>query len=158
MYCKNCGPKIDEISLFCSKCGKPVQEREEVVVKKCGKGSSIASMVLGIISVFFAISIFLSSGVMNSLLNITNDFYLEVNGNDITDYYDEEQATEIFDITLKSSVFFSGLCFILPCSITGLCLGVSGRRKAKNGFNKSGIILSAVAIGIFIFNFIFVMI
>jgi hypothetical protein len=49
MYCKYCGTKLEKTSKFCSKCGKSVNVEAPVEV---GKDRALASMIIGIISLF----------------------------------------------------------------------------------------------------------
>lgn len=67
-YCSNCGNKISESSVFCMNCGISLQDnilKDDNIINQetnsiPGKGISIAGMVLGIVSAFFAlISLFL---------------------------------------------------------------------------------------------------
>lgn len=51
MYCKGCGKKLDSGAKFCAKCGMN-NETES------GKGQAIASLVIGILSLFFGVVIF----------------------------------------------------------------------------------------------------
>lgn len=57
-YCPNCGNELKENDIFCIKCGVPINlniKQNNGLVKSNGKGISIAGLVLGIISLFFAI-------------------------------------------------------------------------------------------------------
>ena len=50
-FCSNCGKEVKEKDSFCSNCGSPITG----IVKKPGKGISIAGMVLGIIACTWAL-------------------------------------------------------------------------------------------------------
>lgn len=165
MFCVNCGEKLEEGVLFCPKCGKKldnnIEEAASTVKNKKveGKGSSIASMVLGIIGLFFAVSLFLSSGILNTAFDMVGDFEFHNNHYnihyDFDDYYDDYH--ELADYTIKGSFIISSVMFVLPLSITGLCLGISSKKKIMNGFNKAGVILNAIALVVFAINFIWIM-
>ena len=172
MFCVNCGEKLEEGVLFCPKCGKKIDGDNKEVVnlgqnkvnlgqnkKVEGKGSSIASMVLGIIGLFFAVSLFFTSGVLSKTFDMVGDLefhddYYDVHY-DFDEYYDDYQ--DLADYTLKTSFIISSIMFVLPLGITGLCLGVSSKKKISNGFNKAGVILNALTLGVFVINFIWIM-
>lgn len=62
-YCSNCGNKINENADVCLKCGILINNQQSVFISKPtvpGKGLSIAGMVLGIISAFWALISFLT--------------------------------------------------------------------------------------------------
>lgn len=123
-YCSNCGNELKENADVCLKCGKLLNVKNNNSTNKKGTGLSIASMVLGIIVTFFAII---------ELLAI-------------------EQA--VYDLLLYTKLasiigyLIGYTLFSLPGSITGLCLGLSGRKKYKSGFNLSGIILNSISLTI----------
>ena len=54
MYCSNCGKKVDEKAVICVNCGCELRKRSG----QNGKG--IASMVLGIIALFYALCAFIN--------------------------------------------------------------------------------------------------
>ena len=165
MFCVNCGEKLEEGVLFCPKCGKKIDGDNKEVVnlgqnkKVEGKGSSIASMVLGIIALFFAVSLFFTSGILSTTFDMV--WELEYHDNyhnihyDLDDYYDDYQ--DLAHYTIKGSFIVSSIMFVLPLSITGLCLGVTSKKKIVNGFNKAGVILNAIALVVFVINFVWIM-
>lgn len=62
-YCSNCGNKINENADVCLKCGILINNQQSDFISKPtvpGKGLSIAGMVLGIISAFWALISFLT--------------------------------------------------------------------------------------------------
>ena len=61
MYCKSCGNKIEDGSNFCSKCGTR---------NKVSKGPAIASLVIGILSLFLGV-IFLPLPVFGLILGLS---------------------------------------------------------------------------------------
>ncbi len=61
MYCKSCGNKIEDGSNFCSKCGTR---------NKVSKGPAIASLVIGILSLFLGV-IFLPLPVIGLILGLS---------------------------------------------------------------------------------------
>ena len=165
MFCVNCGEKLEEGVLFCPKCGEKIDGDHKEVVnsgqnKKIeGKGSSIASMDLGIIALFFAVSLFFTSGVLSKTFDMVGDLefhddYYDIHY-DFDEYYDDYQ--DLADYTLKTSFIISSVMFVLPLGITGLCLGVSSKKKIINGFNKAGVILNAITLVVFAINFIWIM-
>lgn len=62
MYCKNCGKELEENVKFCPECGistmehETISKQEGINYDKPSKGKGIASMVLGIIAIYFALS------------------------------------------------------------------------------------------------------
>lgn len=115
-FCSNCGEKLDDRAVICVKCGVPISNNH----KQPGKGLSIASMVLGIIAIFYGTLLSFSS----IILVISNEFY----------YYEQI----IFSIIINF--------FPLILSITGLALGIASKSKIKNGMNTTGVILNCITI------------
>lgn len=130
-FCTNCGNQINENADFCLNCGKFVNNTPKVIqrsqtnveIKKTqGTGKSIASMVLGIVSIIF---------VLLELLALENAQY------------------EIIVYSELSSVigYLIGYTLLsLPSSIVGITLGISGRNDKQSGFNIAGIILNTIVI------------
>ena len=62
-YCSNCGKKISDSSTFCMNCGVSLQDNISKIENQInhenksipGNGMSIAGMVIGILSAFFAL-------------------------------------------------------------------------------------------------------
>lgn len=67
MYCRNCGKELDDNIKFCPECGASTgdyeikKEQENMNYDRPKKGKGIASMVLGIIAVYFGFSILASA-------------------------------------------------------------------------------------------------
>ena len=122
-FCSNCGSEITENAIICVKCGVPTDKFNYVKPKRPGRGLSIASMVLGIISIFYGSAFAIGPIIMFT----TGDFYI---GN-----YIEKL---IFAIIYHF--------WPLAISITGLSLGIASRFKIKNGMNMTGIILNSITI------------
>lgn len=155
MYCKYCGEKIQDKAAFCVRCGKPVENLGEISrTTTPGKGSSIASMVLGILGLLSAIMIFLTSGLIHTIFNYTDEYYDDVHDS----YVDFEDFEDIYNTTFKVSVPVTGAFYVLPLSVTGFCLAISSKKKIQNGFNKSGYILNFIALALFAINVIWVII
>lgn len=112
MYCSNCGKKIDEKAVICIHCGCSIEKN--IPKKNIGKG--IASMVLGIIGLFFALCAFAN----------------------LSDLY--EIATEPVGYRVGYAIGTILIQGIL--SVIAICLSVSERKKEKNGFNTAGFWLS----------------
>ena len=67
-FCRNCGTQMVEGAAYCIKCGTadlaviPYKEPEPQVLKKCGFGHGISSMVLGVFGLFINFA-FLIQGI-----------------------------------------------------------------------------------------------
>ena len=127
-YCGNCGAELKEGADICLKCGKMVIENKVVTKKYPGKGLSIASLVLGIISSSWAFLMLLSLGQAVEEI--------------IVDYYYNE--TLVFFIA-----FYIGYTlFSLTPGILSLIFGIKGNKKMKNGMSTAGLILSIISLSI----------
>lgn len=122
-FCTNCGKELDENAVVCVKCGVAVNNLK-TKTKQPGKGMSIASMVLGIVSIFYGICAI----SMTTLFSITYTFH---------------EATFSYG-NLPMAILVNLWPF--ASAITGLSLGVASTKKINNGFNLSGIILSSITI------------
>lgn len=134
MYCVNCGNKVDENADICLKCGvllKKDNQKKSSSSPKIGKG--IASLVLGIIAVFFCISAFAAFEDLEYTL------------------VDYEGARRI-----GFAVGFILIQTIL--SVPGFCLAVAERMNNKNGFNTAGFWLGIASFICIAIQFIFVLI
>lgn len=115
MYCTNCGKKVDEKAVVCVGCGCAI--KNNIYSSKNKKGKGIASMVLGIISVFYSLVAF------TLVSNLDVALY----------YYDgAEQLGYAIGLVLIQSVL----------ATIGICLAVAERKNNKNGFNTSGLWLT----------------
>ncbi len=127
-YCGNCGAELKEGADICLKCGKMVTENKVVTKKYPGKGLSIASLVLGIISSSWALLMLLSLGQAVEEI--------------IVDYYYNE--TLVFFIA-----FYIGYTlFSLAPGILSLIFGIKGNKKAKSGMSTAGLVLSIISLSI----------
>lgn len=152
MYCKKCGNKNEKGFAFCSKCGEPLNEEQEVKTKstkktqevpvqeivydyqpvpqyymnnrnETGTGLSTAALVIGIIVAFvFTFELF-GFIFISSIENISID--------------EAEYA-------YLSALVFELIPFIF--SIVGLSLSIAGVVKYKNGRSITGLILSIISI------------
>lgn len=133
MYCSNCGNKVDENADVCVKCGtflKRNNNQPKASTPKVGKG--IASLVLGIVAVFFCISAFAAfDGLDVSLIG-----------------YDGVRR-------IGFAVGFILIQTVL--SVPGFCLALVERMDNKNGFNTAGFWLGIVSFLCIAIQFIFVL-
>ena len=124
-FCSNCGNKLDDKAVICVKCGTSTEYIDvPKKIKVPGKGLSIASMTVGIVSLFNSITMCFSLPFSMLIFN--------------------EMAMDIGVVKIMTIL----LCMIFPLasSITALSLGLSSLSKIKNGFNKTGIITSSIAL------------
>lgn len=128
-FCSNCGKELDENAAVCVNCGIYVNNYK-TKVKQPGKGLSIASMILGIVAIFYGLCFAFSSTI---LINVEEFFYFD-----------------------KLGLAFAFNFWPLAIAITGLSLGIASTKKIKNGFNTSGIILSSITIFICIASIIII--
>lgn len=127
MYCSNCGKKVDEKAVICVNCGCELKKRSG----QNGKG--IASMVLGIIALFYALCAF---------INIV----------DLGSYLDSSYSSMSYQIG-----FAIGYVLVQSVlSIIGFVLALIERKTKKNGFNTAGFWLSIVTFVIVAIQFIIV--
>lgn len=134
-FCTNCGKELDEKAVVCVKCGVAVNNLNKPKVKQPGKGLSIASMILGIVSVFYGVCFSLSMAALFSV-----------------PYLFDEAAFSYSNLPL--AILFN--LWPLAIAITGLSLGIASTKKIKNGFNITGIILSSITILICIISILII--
>lgn len=133
MYCSNCGNKIDENADVCLKCGtflKKNATQSKDSTPKVGKG--IASLVLGIIALFFCISAFSAFDRIDAPL---------------MDYDGTSRIGFAVGFILIQTIF----------AVLGFCLAVVERANNKNGFNTAGFWLGIVSFLCIAIQFIFVL-
>ncbi len=124
MYCSNCGKKIDEKAVICIHCGCAVEKN----IPKRYYGKGIASMVLGILGLLFAIAAF---GNLEDLYEIAYEG-------------SAYQVGYAIGTVLIQSIF----------AIISICLAITERKKEKNGFNTAGFWLSITIFVIIAIQFI----
>ena len=75
MYCSNCGKEVDKNAVVCIHCGCALNNNMQT--KKKGHGKGIASMVLGIIAIVFALAAFgnVSDDSLRIALRFTSSSY-----------------------------------------------------------------------------------
>lgn len=124
MYCSNCGNKVDEKAVVCVKCGVLINNKNGSLQcdNKPNKGKGIASMILGIIAVYFSLSTF------SNLPNISS--FLEP-------FYRGDMS--LFSLSLRFVLLQSIFAII------AISLAISEAKNNKNGFNISGFCLSIVS-------------
>lgn len=125
MYCSNCGKKVDEKAVICVNCGCELKKRSN------GNGRGIASLILGIIGLFYALCAFLNISSIGTYLDYQPFSY---------------QVGFAIGYVLVQSVL----------SIVGFCLAISERSKKKTGFNTAGFWLTIVTFVFVAIQFIIV--
>ena len=134
MYCQKCGNKCDEKSGFCPNCGAQLNNFSNVsnsnVYNTPKKGKGIASMVLGIIGLLYALMTFAAFEDLDSYL-----------------YGVPYRAAFAFGVVLVPLIF----------AIIAICLAVVERKNNKNGFNTAGFWLSISIFIIALIQFIYVL-
>ena len=156
-FCPNCGQPIEEGTSFCRNCGynlgtnpvptpQPVQPnyvqpnyaQPNYAQPKTGKGLSVASLVLGIIAVFYALVV---------IANIANGAA-------------EEKLLELMDETeldeMAATISF-GIGLVLIPTITGVLALIFGIKRKSFSLGKAGIILGSIALIISVIGFIYVL-
>ena len=123
MYCSNCGKKVDPKAVVCVGCG--------CSLKKRGNGFGIASMILGLVGLFYALCAF--SRVI-----------------DLGSYLDYQ--------TISYQIGFSIGFFLVQSilSIVWFSLCICDRKNNKTGFNLAGLILTSITFVIVVIQFIVV--
>lgn len=132
-FCSNCGKEINENAVICVNCGVAVNNMVSNKKKTPGKGLGIASMVLGIIAIFYG----MISILMSTVLLMAGEYF----------YFEEK---------IIVSIVFNFLPFIL--SIIGISLGLGSISKVKSGMNITGIILNTITIIVCILSVAFIII
>ena len=130
MYCSNCGKKVDEKAVVCVGCGVPLKNNQNIDKPKRGKG--IASMVLGILAVFYCLS------ALTVIDNLDEHLYLK-------------------DSAFQSGFAFGAVLIQLVLAIVGICLSCAERRDNKNGFNTAGLWLTIIAIVVAALEFFYIL-
>lgn len=124
-FCVNCGQKLNENAAFCVNCGVAVNNANLVnnTPKPSGKGTSIASMVLGIIGSIYSLMTLL---IFSAIFEEVNYF----------DYGDK--------------IVFAFIFLLIPViiSVTGLVLGLINKEKVRTGISLTGLILGYISVGL----------
>lgn len=130
MYCSNCGKEVNENAVVCINCGAAINN-QKIQFLQPKKGKGIASMVLGILAVFYSLIAFASL---------------------------EAAEIELYGKTSEFQFGFAiGFVLIqLVLAIVGICLAVSERKNNKNGFNTSGLWLTIATFIMIAIQFIIV--
>ena len=145
-YCTNCGAQNEENTNFCSKCGSNMNANNFVPAAQVSgqtyyvkekNGKSIASLVLGIISV--AVGFIMLLG-MSGAEEIIIEEAIESN----------VDPTELKNAT---SVTVSIIPFV--CGLLGLIFGIAS--KKKNGKAIAGIITSSLGLIAAIICFVYIL-
>ncbi|MCI9233351.1 MAG: zinc ribbon domain-containing protein [Bacilli bacterium] len=133
MYCENCGNQVDENADICLKCGvflKKRNDKKSLSTPQVGKG--IASLVLGILAIYFCLAGFAAfDGLEYSLIG----------------YDGTQRIAYAVGFILIQTVF----------SVPGFCLAVAERMNNKNGFNTAGFWLGIASFICMAIQFMFVL-
>ena len=124
-YCSNCGKELKEGADICLNCGKLVNNQQKKN-KNIEKGLSIASLVLGIISILWTFIMIL--GYEQAIKTIKVEYY-----------YNETIIYVMF-------YYIGYTLFSLTPSIISLVLGLMSIKKEKNAMSTAGIILSGITL------------
>lgn len=128
-FCSNCGKEIDEKAVICVGCGAATNNVVQTTAtqKQTGKGTGIASMVLGIV------------GTWNSVGSLFIFICFVIAG----------------EYLLPEEKLALGLIFLMIPIILltiGLILGFSSRSKIKNGINLTGLLLNFISLAMCILS------
>lgn len=121
MYCSHCGKKVDAEAVICPHCG--------CELKKRGNGLGIASMVLGIVGLLYALGAFFNIVSIGSYLDYQTFAY---------------QIGFAIGYVLVQSIL----------AIIALCLSLTERRRRKTGFNTAGFYLALLTFFCIVIQFI----
>ena len=124
-YCSNCGKELKEGADICLNCGKLVNNQQKKN-KNIEKGLSIASLVLGIISILWTFIMIL--GYEQAIETIKVEYY-----------YNETIIYVMF-------YYIGYTLFSLTPSIISLVLELMSIKKEKNAMSTAGIILSGITL------------
>ena len=124
-YCSNCGKELKEGADICLNCGKLVNNQQKKN-KNIEKELSIASLVLGIISILWTFIMIL--GYEQAIETIKVEYY-----------YNETIIYVMF-------YYIGYTLFSLTPSIISLVLGLMSIKKEKNAMSTAGIILSGITL------------
>ncbi len=128
-FCSNCGKELKENADVCLNCGVLVNKINfptNIKTKTPGKGLSIASMIIGIVSLLIT---------LGTLSEVTESTSINYYNNNLEFYID----------------IFMYICL----STTGLIFSIIGFKKQKNGFNISGLILNIISLSMILLTIIF---
>lgn len=132
-YCSNCGNKLKEGADVCLNCGQYIIKNnasELIDYKKQSKnGKSVASLILGSISIFWSLLMVISLPL----------------GIETVSYY--------YNIVEILAFCFGYSLFAFIPSIISLILGGFSLREKKSGISLAGIITSALSLFICAFSF-----
>jgi len=136
-FCPNCGKKIIEGADVCIGCGKFLNKKPakvEVNEKPFNKGFGITSMVFGIVSIIWSLSMLLS-----------------------IDMGIEELKVEMYyngGLIYMLLYFIGYTLFSLTPAILGMIFGIKQVKKEKTGFATSGLIMSFISLVACLFVFV----
>ncbi|MBR5279831.1 MAG: zinc-ribbon domain-containing protein [Clostridia bacterium] len=151
-FCIKCGTQLNDGDAFCVSCGNPVVEEKQALQIQpqtqsqptlCGdttpvvpgRGSSVAGMILGIISSLY--------GLVFSMIVIRT--LIRLNQYGWYDWYEQAEASD----NVVLIMFFS----VLP--VLAIVFSVIGRSKGdKTGISKSGLITGIIGLVLFVFALI----
>lgn len=136
-FCPNCGKKIIEGADVCLGCGKFLSKKTvktQVSEKTFNKGFGVTSMILGIVSVIWSLSMLIS------IEQAIEELKVEM-------YYNSGFIYMFF--------FFIGYTLLsLTPAILGMIFGIKQIKKEQTGFATSGIITSFISLIACLFVFV----
>lgn len=134
-YCSNCGKELKEGADVCLNCGKLINYQVTMQKnKKPIKGLSIASLILGIISILWTFIMII--GIEEAVETLIIEYK-----------YNETMLYTIF-------YYIGYTLFSLIPSIISLILGLLDIKKTKNGISLASIILASISLVACLFIFI----
>lgn len=123
-FCPNCGNEVKEGADICLSCGKILNQKYNSN-KIPGKGMSVASLVLGIISIVWSFLMILSLS----------------DGIELLSYYN-------YDFFELICYYIGYTLFSLIPAILGLIFGINSKKKYISGKSTAGIVLSIISLAI----------
>lgn len=138
-FCPNCGKELKEGADICLECGKFLtRQPSQIIVKEktknTGKGKAITSLVLGIVAVFWSLSML--AGIEEGTETLIVEYYYNPN------------------IIYLLSFYIGYTLFALTPGIIGIIMGIKSKKQKNSKMATAGIILTSIALISCIFVFI----
>ena len=156
-YCRNCGNQIDAAATFCTACGaqqvvvQPVQYQQVVYTKPKvpGRGLGISAMVVSIVGLLNALSMFMSAIAFTSLASSGVFEAMEEFGE-----MGEFSAADAIGTAASLSVLL-GVIMYSSLSIMAIPFAkIAMKRGYINGISKSGMIMGVLGVCLYFFTVI----